>query len=478
MIFFLQITRGIFFALRWLRGLIRSTARGNARWMNRVELKIHLNPKNKGLVLSPNHRLPLKESFDHLGLIGTTGSGKTSRFIIPNILNCQGSIVVTDLKGKIFEKTSGHMKDRGYKIQVLAPSDPQNSFRFNPLKRFTTQQELKQIATTLGMNNAGKDPFWTTTAINIIYICLCALAKVPDKNFVHLGNIRWLLNNFGANGEGIKAFMNQYLDKTTFSEYKAFIAQDSKIIASILSSARAALDLWSDPEVVRISSSDNMSIESLRKEKTIIYMIVPSNKIKYFSIILNLFYSACFEHCIKNTEGLPVFFFLDEFGNLDKIDNFESIATTLREYKCSINMILQSLSQLESVYGRNEAKTIFSGGVNHRLFFSGMDLETCEYLEKVLGTVTKYDTPRGGVRDKAQTVASPLLSSDKIRMLEKSKGVLISGGKLPIIMKMPFYFRYRAWQKLTEKKSVKISFDYSEEMVKYLDLRESENGKS
>jgi type IV secretory pathway TraG/TraD family ATPase VirD4 len=237
-----------------------------------------------------------------------------------------------------------------------------------------------------------------------------------------------------------------------------------------LSSARAALDLWSDPEIVRMTSSDTIDIESLRHEKTIIYIIVPEHLVKYFSLFVNLFYSACFEYCLKNADGIPIFFFLDEFGNLGKINNFASIATTLRKKHCSINIILQELSQLEAIYGRNEAKAIFSGGMANKLFFSGLDLETCQYIERVLGTQTEYDTVFGGFTEKAQTIAKPLLSADKIRMLNRSQGILISGRELPIKINMPPFFKYGKWNKLTKIPPTKMDFDYTGEMVRFLNL--------
>ena len=68
--------------------------------------------------------------------------------------------------------------------------------------------------------------------------------------------------------------------------------------ASLLSSARAALDLWSDPEVARLTAAQTVEIGRLRRQPTVIYLIVPEHKISYFSVILNLFYTACFEHCL------------------------------------------------------------------------------------------------------------------------------------------------------------------------------------
>ena len=276
--------------------------------------------------------------------------------------------------------------------------------------------------------------------MNIIYICLRALQGIGDPSQMHIGRVRELLNQFGVNGEGIDEFMKKHLDDASFAEYKAFLAQDDKVIASILSSARIALDLWSDPDIVAFSVKNSVDIGSLRREKSIIYVIVPEHQVRYFSIMINLFYSACFEYCLKHTEGHPVFYFLDEFGNLGKIPDFSTIATTLRKKRCSLNIILQELSQLRAVYGREEAQSIYSGGMANKLFFSGLDLETCQYLERILGSNTKYDTitATGDVKldDRARTVSTPLMRSDEIRMLPRDEAILISGARKPIRFKM------------------------------------------
>jgi len=107
--------------------------------------------------------------------------------------------------------------------------------------------------------------------------------------------------------------MLKYLDEETYSEFHAFLSQDDRVLTSVLSSARVALDLWSDPDIVNFTKKDSLSIEALRNEKTIIYLIVPEHKTLYLSLLLNLVYSACFEFCSKITEGNSVFFFLDEF---------------------------------------------------------------------------------------------------------------------------------------------------------------------
>ena len=437
--------------------------------MNIFERHYYFSRRNKGTILSNRYRLSLDDSFKNLCLVAPTGSGKTTRFVIPNILQCQGSVIVTDPAGEIFKTTSGHMRSRGYKIQVLQPARLEESLRFNPLLRLKTPQEFRQLATTIGNNGASdkSDPFWRIAATNIIYISLSALVNVEDKRLVNLGNLRWILNHQGGvNDQGMNEFMCKYLDDAMFAEYKAFLAQDSKVIASILSSARAAVDLWSDPEVVRLTASDSIDIDRIREEKTAIYIIIPEDQIRYFSLVINLFYTACFQHCLKNPEGLPIFFFLDEFGNLGHISNFASIATTLRKRNCSINIILQDISQLAAIYGREEAKSIFSGGMGNKLFFSGSDLETCTYLEKVLGTSTEYEKDENG-----RLIGKPLLTVDQIRRLHKKKGILISGRFRPARVRMKPFFRNSALLKLSKKTPVDLRADYSREEVRFLDFR-------
>ena len=126
---------------------------------------------NDGLLIDgKNKRLSQKESFNHLALISRAGGGKSSSFVIPNIFklaneNC--SMVITDLSGELFEKTSGYLKQRGFKIYVLDPKNLNESIRYNPLEYAKDSMSIDMVSEILiassGMqSNNANGKIWTT----------------------------------------------------------------------------------------------------------------------------------------------------------------------------------------------------------------------------------------------------------------------------------------------------------------------------
>jgi len=420
---------------------------GSSQFLSAWEKRKILNKKNKGLVVDGFNRLSEELSFRHLMLVAPTGAGKTSTYIIPNLLslNSECSAVVTDPSGEIFEKTSGYLSKKGFSIKVINVKNIQKTLRFNPLHRANSHTEIKKISeiliSTAFSSGGGEQKFWNDGAKNIINILIRCL-KNCDKSFQNLHNLRHLLNSFGSKGSKINDFIAKLTinDQANFNEYKGFISNDEKVMQGMIATAKTALDKFSDPELCYLTADESLHFESLRNEKTIIYFIIPEHEIKYYGFFLSLLYSQIFDFCMKlpNSEKpyLPIYFLLDEFGNMSCLPNFSNLITTLRKRNCSCSLVLQDIEQLNNIYGKSEASTIINGGCGSKIFLPGLSLNTCEEVEKILGKKTVFYSEGGNHSigsdaDKVRDLRTgrSLLTSDEIRTMKDNRAIFIHGNE-------------------------------------------------
>ena len=136
---------------------------GETHWQTLSEMKRSgfFGKPGHGFILgkmgSPKSGKPLIMSkvFPHALIVAPTGRGKTTGFVIPNLLTYQGSAVVLDVKGENFDATSRHRAAQGDKVFRFAPTDWRDgrSHRYNPLLRIAglenvdrQQMELQLLA--------------------------------------------------------------------------------------------------------------------------------------------------------------------------------------------------------------------------------------------------------------------------------------------------------------------------------------------
>ena len=459
--------------LQWLLLRFRvSDIHGAARWMTRSEKKTKLSLRNDGFWLSTQHRLSAGDSYRNLEIVAPTGGNKTVGFVIPNILKCPGSVVVTDPSGEIYQNTAGEMQRRGYDIKVFQPADPFFSAQYDPLHRRKDLTELRELAKALCNRVGSKDEaYWATSATTPLYVTFAALSRMPAHELANLGNARWIINHAGIDPERTGQWLASYLQEDhLLRDFEAFFAQDQRQISQHLGTVQAALEAWSDPGIAEVTAGDTIDLEGLRERKTALYMIVPEHKVQHYAILMNLIYADCFRVCYENRKGVPVYFFLDEFANIGRIEGFESTITQLRKYGCSITIILQDPAQLEDVYGPKAARTISNGGIVNHIFLPGLGIETCEKLERMLGRRTVYDTTFGGISEYARTLSQPLIAADDIRMFPEDEAILISGRERPARFKTTPFFKDAEMLRMTQQTAPRIKRHEDHTSMMYLDL--------
>lgn len=460
--------------VRFLLPEVFGLGREKARFLGYFERRKILHGGNAGLVLDGNHdRLSPNDSFRNCLVVATTGGGKTSSFIIPNILRLDhASLVITDPSGALYEKTSGDLRRRGFEVLALDPLRLDRSVRYNPLATANTQRAMGEVSHILarsGSTDPSEGGFWLAGAEDIITILIRCLKNYPNQEYCNLANLQYLLNNMG-DGSGLSDFVVKYADNPTYQQYKGFVSSAENTMQGFVSTAKTSLKSLLDPDLAELTARSSFDFADLRKKKTALFLIIPQNRISYYAFLMNLFYTNLFHYCLEDMEitdrSPPVYFLLDEFGHLN-IPSFSSLITTTRARRISISIILQSLSQLEARYGKHDAHTIVNGGISTRLFFSGLDIETTDMLQKVLG-VRRHEILDADERRHIKD--DNLLDSADIRTMDDDEALCLLANKRPLKLTITPYFRQSDMVKRT-KTATYIQATTARREVRYVPLR-------
>lgn len=467
-----------------LDSILKPREKDNGMMKKTDEIKL-FSKFNDGLLIDgKSKRLTSKESFNHLALISRTGGGKTSSFVLPNIYklaNEKCSLVITDLSGEIFEKTSGYLESKGFKIYVLDPIHLETSIRYNPLAYAKDSISIDMVSDILinssGLSVKAEDKMWNDGAKNFISILIKVLKETGDEKFINLANVRYLLNKFGSSGEALDEFIKRYSDAKTFNEYRGFVSGNEKTIQSFIATANIALSpIGINDNLEKLTYSHSFDFKDLRKEKSVVYIRVKEDEQEQYSFLLNLFYSQLFSQMMKNLpsqKDLPIYCILDEFGNMN-IPRFPSIITTIRKYKVSISIILQNISQLNEVYSQNKAKTILDGGIASKLILSGADLELATTLERMFGKRKKLEETADG---KYVYENIDVMSASEIRTMKDNEALFVYANKRPLKMDIkPYYkdFMFNSFSKINPSKQKHQSHN---DNIIYVDLNNIDWGE-
>ncbi|MEL6667053.1 MAG: type IV secretory system conjugative DNA transfer family protein [Pseudomonadota bacterium] len=453
------LLQGLFGLLAWLYGK-RPTKQSNGFMSGWSRWRKFGSHQDGFLVDGNRQRLSETATYESLLIQGGMGRGKTSTFMIPNLLRLpkhRPSFVVTDTSGEVLQNTAGYLTQQGYAIQCLDLIDLTRSENYNPLARCQSSRDIAELAKTLVLTAnhqpGGRrgDPFWEQSAEKLIRILAQCLHNQPNPDLRNLANLRHLITSFDAhtapNGQlgkidhfVLNATQN---DLSTFASYQAFVQGNLKTIQSVLMSADVALDPLGIPELASLTATNSINFADLRGQPTALYILVNQTQMPFYAFLLNLFFSDLFKSLLTNSHnpGRPVWLFLEEFGHLT-VNNFETYATTARKYKVGFAMFLQSLAQLEARYGAINTKTI-TEAIGTEIYLPGMALDTARNLEARLGRMGH-----------GQGQATPLMPAHDIIRMKKQRALMLPSNHRPVLLKTKRFYQQAA---LSRRSSVPFS---------------------
>ena len=465
----------------------RGVEYGSARWGRPEDIAPYIDPvldwnipltRTESLTMTSRPKDPKTARNKNILVIGGSGSGKTRFFVKPSLLQMHSSYVVTDPKGQLLRETGtllahgGPKRDENgkpvrdkhgkvvyepYRIKVLNTINFSKSMKYNPLAYVRSEKDILKlvnviIANTKGDGEKSSEDFWIK-AERLLYCALIGYiwyeAEPEEKNFITLLE---LINACEAreDDETYKSPVDILFDELAqaqpehfaVKQYVKFKMAAGKTLKSILVSCGARLSPFDIKELRDIMTEDELELDTMGDRKTALFLIM-SDTDTTFNFVIAMLQSQLFNLLCDKADDLyngrlPVHVrcLLDEFANIGQIPNFDKLIATIRSREISASIILQSQSQLKTIY-KDAADTIV-GNCDVTLFLGGKEKSTLKDISELLGKETidslSQSENRGAQTSHGlsyQKLGKELMTQDEIAVMDGGKCILQLRGVRP-----------------------------------------------
>ena len=198
------------------------------------------------------------------------------------------------------------------------------------------------------------------------------------------------------------------------------------------------------PAIRDLMETDELELDTLGDSKTALFVII-SDTDSTFNFVAALMYSQLFNLLCDKADDfyggrLPVHvrLILDEFANIGQIPNFDKLIATIRSREISASIILQSQSQLKTIY-KDAADTIV-GNCDSTLFLGGKEKSTLKEISELLGkeTIDSYNQSenRGAQTSHGlnyQKLGKELMTQDELAVMDGGKCIFMLRGVRPFL---------------------------------------------
>lgn len=330
-------------------------------------------------------------------IIGSSGSGKTGGYVIPNLQNISGSMVVSDTKGQLCRMFKSKLEKKGYAVFTLDLVDPLRSCGYDPIggiRRYANgkyhEQDVLTLANTLMPMLDMYEPFWEKAAAGYLAFLIAYALEVLDSEEQNMTSICKLHQAYIRPGGTLSFLQWTERNPNTFAARKFREINSSsnaeRMWSCIMEFANRALEPFEFEEARHIfENRESFDIRSLGRKKTVIFLNV-SDTDRPFDHLVNVFYTQALQLLCSEVDAnpngrlrVPVRIIMDDFAASARIPDFDKIISVIRSREISVSLILQSMTQLESMYSHAEATTIVNN-CDHLIYLGSQDIETAQFI--------------------------------------------------------------------------------------------------
>ena len=385
-----------------------------------------------GLLLGTTHHhfvtvraQPTRRELGNMLVVGPTRSGK-GLLAVSQLLSWQHSVVVNDIKGELFLQTAGYRSTLG-DVYVIDPTGVGHAF--DPLKGKQTEDELYASASHLLFEADERERIFTQRATDMLTQLFLAARAEGIAPFAYTRSLirHGLAAAAGRLNQVDPLLAAQFLD-VSLSEANL----SDRFLLSAWGTLKARMKPMLTETVVRTLTGSNFTAEMLmRSDRSVtVYFRWREQDLLALSPLVRLLWGTLINELTTtydNNQGegcKPVLLLVDEAGRT-AIPSLADHATTVVGRRISFWIALQSLSQLETVYGKARAQTL-KDNMEHQLYYPPADLATAKYIEDGLGAHSAYarsTTSKEGLEtsEGLSERPIPLLTAQEIRQLKDAE---------------------------------------------------------
>lgn len=413
-------------------------------------------------------------------VLGAPGTGKSRGIIKPNILQANASYIITDPSGELLLDCGGFLKKKGYKIKIFNLKDLNCSNRYNPVAYVKSQADIPKLVECMlaGLNgekkSGGDNKFWDDAAKNLMTACIAYMFEVytdenefnkdgtlnpywqGNKNFINVMRMLRMAEiheDEGATISDLDKLFAELSEKNYNSyavrNYQTFKMSSDKTALNILISTAVGLGTFFDnDDFANISYRDELDLESIGREKTSVFIILPEGDNTYnffasvmFTQLFQTLYAQAEENARKAHKpdpflNVPVQFLVDEAANIGKIPNFNMWLSTMRKYMVSVCMIFQTMSQIKT-YDKDGWETMTTD-CDSWVYLGGAEQSTLKMLSEKIGKFTvntySYGEGKNGSANRQQ-IARNVLDPNEIEAMDNADALVFVRGTSPFFDK-------------------------------------------
>jgi type IV secretion system protein VirD4 len=443
-----------------------ATTHGSARWATPEEYAQAGLLGEEGVIIggTPEGQYLRDNGPEHVACIAPTRSGKGVGQVIPTLLTWPGSVLVHDIKGENWERTSA-WRSRFSNVIYFNPTDPDCSAHFNPLLEVRADEnqirDVQNIADlVVDPHGKGKESHWDRTADQFFLgAILHVLHAELDKSLY--GVSKFLTDPKRSFEQTLKlmkktAHDNGIAHERIASAAQAMLNKSEEERSGILSTALAFLGLYADPIVARnTSSSDFRSIDLMQAEHPMsLYLVVPDSDRLRLKPLTRLMVTMITQRLVEvlnpKENKHRLLKLIDEFPRLSRMPFFTDALSYVAGYNIKVMLIMQSKGQLDAPESYGKGNTIIES-CRVRCVYTPQDPDTAQWISDSLGPKTEvhqqttYTGHRlapwlGHVMVADQESSRPLLDAAEICKLPATDAIVLVAGFPPFKAKRVKYY--------------------------------------